>query len=297
MKFLKGLAIFILTIALYVSIASILFLLPLRNAINKDTIKEAIINLNIEKTMNENPKAGEKINEALEPIYEKAQEYGIKKDIVIKIIDTKEIKNLFGEVTSNVIDYILTGKNRKIIESEEINNFVSNAIDEINDLGYYTFSEHEKENILIIVQDIVDEFQDAIPNTSDYDEVIKNNPKTKDLMLVKTVLSDKFLTYFIVGVIISVLGLLLLKWKECKWIKSIAITTLLSSITIITGTILILSLGNKISSDIPLIMDILTNPLNYSLNLSMIIFIVMIVVLIIYGIIHKIIIKNLKKAD
>ena len=49
MKFLKGLGVSILTLILFVSATSILFLLPLRGAVSKQNIKETITKVDIEK--------------------------------------------------------------------------------------------------------------------------------------------------------------------------------------------------------------------------------------------------------
>lgn len=293
MKFLKGLGVSILTLILFVSATSILFLLPLRGAVSKENIKETITKVDIEKLIKENPQVQEDVNEAFGPLYDTAAEFGISEDVVNKILNSDEVKGLMGDFTGNILDYVLTGKDQKIISNNQIEDMVSDAIDKINESGYYEFKDEEKEEILGVVKDTVNEYQEFIPDTSVFDEALESEPEVKTVIkTARIVVSDKLLTYLFIALGVSILGLLGLKFKEGKWIKQSAITILTSAITITIGTLLLSSLGNLISDEVSLVTSIIHSTLNKSLTISITTMIVMIFVLILYAIVHKNILKN-----
>lgn len=297
MKFLKGLGVSILTLILFVSATSILFLLPLRGAVSKQNIKETITKVDIEKLIKENPQVQEDVNEAFSPLYDTAAEYGISKDVVNKILNSDEVKGLMGDFTGNILDYIFTGKDQKIISNLEIDGLVSDALDKINESGYYEFKEEEKEKILGVVKDTVNNYQELIPDTSVFDEALENDPEVKTVIkTARIVISDKLLTCLFIALGISILGLLGLKFKEGKWIKQSAITILTSAITITSGTLLLSSFGNLISDEVSLVTSIINSTLNKSLTLSITTMIIMIFILILYAIIHKSMLKNKKEV-
>ncbi len=297
MKFLKGLGVSILTLILFVSATAILFLLPLRGAVSKQNIKETITKVDIEKLIKENPQVQEDVNEAFGPLYDTAAEYGISKDVVNKILNSDEVKGLMGDFTGNILDYIFTGKDQKIISNLEIDGLVSDALDKINESGYYEFKEEEKEEILGVVKDTVNNYQEFIPDTSVFDEALENDPEVKTVIkTARIVISDKLLTCLFIALGISILGLLGLKFKEGKWIKQSAITILTSAITITSGTLLLSSFGNLISDEVSLVTSIINSTLNKSLTLSITTMIIMIFILILYAIIHKSILKNKKEV-
>ena len=297
MKFLKGLGVSILTIILFVSATAILFLLPLKNAVSKESVKETITKVDIEKLIKENPQVQEDVNEAFGPLYDTAAEYGISEDVVNKILNSDEVKGLMGDFTGNILDYIFTGKDQKIISNLEIEGLVSDALDKINESGYYEFKEEEKEEILGVVKDTVNNYQEFIPDTSVFDEALENDPEVKTVIkTARIVISDKLLTCLFIALGISILGLLGLKFKEGKWIKQSAITILTSAITITIGTLLLSSFGNLISDEVSLVTSIINSTLNKSLTLSITTMIIMIFILILYAIIHKSMLKNKKEV-
>ena len=297
MKFLKGLGVFILTLVLFLATTSILILIPVRHAVSKDTIKETITSIDIEKLMNENPQVQEDVTEAFKPLYDKANEYGISEDVVNKILNSKEVKGMMGDFTGNIVDYVLTGENQKIISNTEIENLVSNALDKVDESGFYEFKDDEKDNILDTVKETVNKYQDLIPDTSIFDEAIKETPEVESIIKVtKFILNDNILIYLIIAIVVSILGILGLKFKEGKWIKSSTITVLVSATITTLGTIALLILKDLVFDDMSLITNIINKSLNYSLRLSLTTLIVMVIILIIYIIVHRNIYKDKKEV-
>lgn len=286
-KFLKGLALTILTIVLFGSTIVLLLLIPIKYTINKNIVKDMISSLEIEKMVAEDENFKSAVNEVFEPIFEETREFGIDDEVVVKIMDSKEVKNLIGGVTGNIVDYVITGKNQKLIATENIEELVSNAMDDIDDSGYYKFSKKERENVLNVVKKEVDDLQDYMPDTKVIEDTLSAE-ETKALNTIRFILSNELLIYVILIMVISILGILALRYKKAKWIKWNAITILISSILTSIVTIALMIINNVLFKlDYNYIYNIFSKTINFSLILSLSVLVLMIITLIIYRIYHK----------
>ncbi len=290
-KFFNNLATAILIIVLFISTTLLLLLIPLKNTISGGSVKKMISNLEIEKMVNENPTFKQSVDEALEPILTETNKLGIDDEVIIKIVDSDEVKDLMGDVTENLIDYAITGKNQKIINIEDINKLVNDAIDEINKSGYYEINETQKKEILNIAQNKVEEYEELIPDANIIDEKL-NKELTKEeknsLNSIRFVLGNKLLTYIIISIIVSILLIALLKFKKAKFIKYASITILISSICTSLITLVLVAANNVLFKfDYPYIFDIIKKGINFSFALSLSVFAISIIVLIIYKIINS----------
>ncbi len=286
-KFLKGSALTILTIVLFGSTIVLLLLIPIKYTINKNIVKDMISSLEIEKMVSEDENFKSAVNEVFEPIFEETREFGIDDEVVVKIMDSKEVKNLIGGVTGNIVDYVITGKNQKLIATENIEELVSNAMDDIDDSGYYKFSKKERENVLNVVKKEVDDLQDYMPDTKVIEDTLSAE-ETKALNTIRFILSNELLIYVILIMVISILGILALRYKKAKWIKWNAITILISSILTSIVTIALMIINNVLFKlDYNYIYNIFSKTINFSLILSLSVLVLMIITLIIYRIYHK----------
>ncbi len=287
MKFLKGLVLTILVIMLFVSTLGLLILFPIKSAVGKNSIKDLISNLNIEQMVEENPEFEQTINEMFEPIFTETEELGIDEEIIVKIMDSQEVKNLIGDLTSNVVDYVLTGENQKLITTENITDLVTTAIDDINKSGIYEITEKQKTSVVDSVQKYADEFQDLVPDT----QVVEESLTAEDqevLNIIRFVLGDTLITILLVSTLISIAGLVALKFKQARCLKYIAIPTLVSSL--IAGfTYVILKIANNMtaSAEYLYITDIFNKGINMGMILSFSICALMIIALVVYGITNK----------
>ncbi len=289
MKFLKGLGVFILTTILYFSVSGLLMLIPIKTTLSKDTIKDTITNLDVEKLVDESPEIENAINEMFEPLYEQAKDFGIDEEVVVKIIDSKEVKGLVGGIAGNIVDFTITGENQKIISTSDIGNLVGSVIDDIDQSGLYKFKPEEKEKFLTTVEEQVNKYQDLLPDTSVLENSI-DKETTEKLNIIRFVFGNNLITYLIIAMFISILGILGLKFKEAKWIKSVAVTILVSSIFALITTLALKFGGNiilKEIKEISLMNMLIDKPINFSLMLSGITTVVMILVLILYTVLKK----------
>lgn len=294
MKFLKGLLLAILVFVLFVSSIFLLILVPVKNAVGKNSIKDMVINLEIEKMVAEDPEVKKSFDEMFEPIFKETEEFGIDEDVIVKIIDSKEVKELMGDVTANIVDFVLTGENHKLITTGNMQELVSSAIDDINESGIYEISEKDKNEVLDVVGKYAEEVQEYIPDTKMIESSF-NEEDMKALNLVRFILGNTLVTYLLVIWTISILGIFALKYKEAKWIKWSAIPVLVSSIiSCITFGILTIANNMYLKADFSYISDIFNKSITFGIILSGIIAILMIAILIVYHVVSK---NKIKKVS
>ena len=285
-RFLKGLGLVILNIILFVAISSLLLLLPIRKVVAEDTIKDIILDFDIESAVNNNDDVKNEVKNLFKPIYDEAKEIGIDEEVVNKLINSKEVKELIGTATGNIIESALTGKNKKIISDNDIEKLINKAFENINKNSEHKLSKTEQDKILNAVKENINIIQEAIPDNTLIEDNLNSNQKS-NLKIVRFILSDKLLFYILGIIIIAILGILILDFKKGKWIKDIAITTLISASLSLIATVIITLLSKILLKDARTIMNIAKRFLNFSLVLSIVILVIMILILISYVILKK----------
>ncbi len=285
-KFLKALGVWISSLALFISSFWLIILLPIKYVTNPSTITNMFKSVDIESLVSEDKELHDTVSEVLEPIITDAEKLGIKEDTIIKIVNSKEIKGMIAGVTGNLVDYTLTGQKYELISIDQIKDLVNDAIDVINESGYYEISNKEKESILNIITEERENIEEIIPDTNIIEEKIPNDYK-EILSIVRFVFSKKLVIYLTSIFLISLLGIVILKWKEAKWLKNSAITILMSSLVILLSFTLLI-VGSKILvTHNTYIVKIIQNIFKYNLITSAVISVVMFIIIIAYNIWHK----------
>lgn len=284
-KFISGLLLTVFIVVLWISSISLLILVPLKTTVNKGMVKNWIQNVDVATEIKKDTDLGQAVDDFLEPVYEKTREYGIDDQIILDIINSQEMKDLIGDVAANIIDYVLTGKNQKLISITDIEKLISDAIDDINNSGLYTINNDTKEQILNVIRDRVSEYQDLIPETKVFDEAIAKELTPKEMQLlniVRYVLSFKFLIGLLIAFIVSTLGIISLKTSKVKWLKWWSIPLLVASIITMLVTVL-LDVVRKQMENITVLNSIIRN--SYILSGSIIV--LMIIALIISAVLKR----------
>ena len=217
----------IISLILILILAFLIILLPLNNLLKKDNVKRIVNNIQIEEQIEQDENFAKVIDKIFEPLYIEAKKYNISDKYIIKIMDSEEVKNLIGSITSNIIDYVITGNDQKIISNIDINNVISNSIDKIN-RNYLIFTEENKQNILQIVDKKINEYQDIIPNTKEVEENLNSNT-LKILNVMRSLFASKLIIFLIVTVIILTLVIILLNLEKFKWLKYIGVNLFIAN--------------------------------------------------------------------
>ena len=291
-KFFKILGTIILGLILFLGVTSLLILIPLRYTINENTIRNMVSSLEIEKEVENNPELKESIEEALMPIYDITREVGLSDDVVLKLLDTQEVKDLIGDIGSNVYNAIITGEKQKLINVQNIERIISEAIDDINALDIYEIDNKTKKEIIDFVKEEVNDYEDLLPET---DVVLDglSEEEVKTLNIIRFVLSDELIlivSIISLGAFFLIILLNLAKWH---WIKVFSGIVLGSTILMILVTSVILGVNNYyLASDYAYISDFISGYVNLNYLISGITFLVAIIILITYSIVLKKITKR-----
>ncbi len=284
----------ILSLSLVVSSLILLLLMPIKKNLNNNFMKEVITSIDVEKMVDSNPQVKKQIDKKLTPLYDVTREVGLSDEVIIKIFNLKEVKELFGDVANNIYLTILTEKSHKLIQPQEIENIIGEAIDDINKTRLYFINDETKTKVLNTIKDEIAKYQDYIPNTN---IVLDSIPKEEQqiINLSKFILSKKLLKSIILIIIISFLGILVLNLSKGKWLKYSAINILIASLISLILTI-IFTILNKIyfQTNYLNIYNIGNKILKTSYILNVIIISFIILILIIYHLKNKI---NSKKVN
>ena len=216
----------------------------------------------IEKEVENNPELKESIEEALMPIYDITREVGLSDDVVLKLLDTQEVKDLIGDIGSNVYNAIITGEKQKLINVQNIERIISEAIDDINALDIYEIDNKTKNEIIDFVKEEVNDYEDLLPET---DVVLDglSEEDVKTLNIVRFVLSDELVLIVSVISLGALLLIILLNLAKWHWIKVSSGIVLGSTILMILVTSVILGVNNYyLASDYSYISDFISEYVN-----------------------------------
>jgi len=142
-KSLKSFFVVIFILLLEFCSLSLLFLIPFQHAFHKDNIKEVVLKSTSDH-LEENNLLSDIIHERLNSATSGGKQEEIKEDVMQKLMESDEMRELAASIVGNISDYIITGKEQSVITEEELKKIVADAIDTINKGGYYTISEEEK---------------------------------------------------------------------------------------------------------------------------------------------------------
>lgn len=172
-KIIKYLFSFILTIILFISEIFLMVQFNISRGITKEDMNRIIDNVNIE-------------NEIIETKEYKELEDQINPELLEQIIESEELSNYIKENTKALYSNILYNENNNYINSEELKQFVNNAILEQQELIGITDEDIELINKKI--DEMTKEIEKSIGEVEEY---------KSDLKIISTFLSNKTTTYIL----------------------------------------------------------------------------------------------------
>ena len=280
MKILKNIALVILVIVLFLGSFSLITLFTVKHTVSKDSIKDMIVSTDVEKIIKENPELESSLKDSLKEVY------NINEDIVLKVLNSSEVKGLVGDVTGKVAEYFLEGKNQKLIDADNITSIIGGVMDDINETKLYNFTEKEKNDILDSIKKGIEDNEELLPDTSILEDTLTEEEQ-QDLEVVRFIFSGELFTYILIGSLIAFGLIVVLSLKKAKWIK-ITSSTILASGTLMAILMLVLLVGTKLlGTEYSYVVDIIKMMPIFGLKVAVVIIILMIAILIAYHLINK----------
>ena len=271
----------ILSIILFFSTVSLLLLFPISNSFKKDNIEKIIKNFEIEKLSIQEVELMKNIDSILEPIYED-NDNKISPEEIFEILNTKEFNSLTTNITSNMMEYILTGKDTPLISEDKLKGIISHIINTIDKKGQLT--EKEKASILQKIHEKSKEYIKQIPKTSILEDYLTQKEK-RILRAVQFILGEKLRICLVITAIICIIGITIFKTKKIEVIKTGLNIILTAGISTLIITLIFKELGKLIFEGEIYILDIINLLTKNILSLSIGTTVFTIVILIIYKII------------
>ncbi len=286
MKILKNIALVILVIALFLESFSLITLFTIKHTVSKDSIKDMIVSTDVEKIIKENPELESSLKDSLKEVYDTLEELNINEDIVLKVLNSSEVKGLVGDVTGKVAEYFLEGKDQKLIDADNITSIIGGVMDDINETKLYNFTEKEKNDILDSIKKGIEDNEEFLPDTSILEDTLTEEEQ-QDLEVVRFIFGGELFTYILIDSLITFGLIVVLSLKKAKWVK-ITSSTILASGTLMVILMLALLVGTKlIGTEYSYVVDIIKMMPIFGLKVAIVIIILMIAILIIYHLINK----------
>ena len=173
-----------------------------------------------------------------------------------------------------------------MIDYEDVNKLINQTLDDIEKSGIYNFSDSQRNEIANLTSDTYQKYEEVIPDSSIISDSL--DAKTNKILdITHFILGNKLIMYLSIISGVSILFIVLLRWKELYFIKSIAKIILTSSI--VTFIIFLISsiLSKHYLKDIISFITIISKIVNFGLIMSICLIILMIAILISYHFLTK----------
>ena len=208
--------------------------------VTKNSIKEAINNINVRQLISENPKDVSEIYGAFDTL-------GFSVEETNEILDSKSIKEFLTNYIYNNIDNIINDKN-SFLEFKDIEKLINDIEQEKN------IKLKNKEMFLKLAKNEYPKIQKSINFAND----IKDNTDKETLEVFKIIMGKTLLIAFVVVFTIIYLLICLFRWSIYKPLIWYGITTIISSFFTLIGFLNITILNSINNEDIEKLKPILS---------------------------------------
>ncbi len=287
---MKKIVTILLCILLIIQISSLCVIFKVDSFINKDNMKSQLDTVDFSKIdINNDPYFGDYFTD----IYDLFETFNISTNILDNFINSNITKHFVGEVSSNIIQYIIDGNDRPIVTDNYIDEFSTELVDYT--LKQITINIDGILDKKVLTEVIATELKaniSELPTTSQIENKIDDRP----LSIIRIITSDSIKTIIIISIIIVTALIIFLNIKQFKWISKLAISVMISGIILwlvsIIGQNIIDNINIDLTSTIYLIVTQLINSLLMQIkSMATIMIIISVVVISIY-----IIVKNIIKG-
>jgi len=270
-KLLKNIVYVLCIMSLEIATLALLFLVPLNQTLENNSLQDMMMRIAFEDLIHQ-----------LDSNYHSIDDFEMDEEVLVKIMESEEFKTLMAGLTNKIGDYILTGKEQSFITKEELKTVTSQAIDIVNKQSDREITMEEEKQILQIIDENGDHFLEQLEMINMLDENMSQQ-ELEGLNLLRFLLSMRLKLYLVFVIILSLIGIILLKWKEAKWIQTVTISLLVASILSLGANLLLKVISSSLfTGDISYIQEPIHMLTQKGLVLSSGLLILMIAILIFY---------------
>lgn len=259
---LKKIITFISSFVFLITLMCLIVILNISYFFTAENITNGVLKMDISKALHEVENAdisSNEITEVLDNAYIVAEHYGVSSDVIDEMVEDKAVKEFFGIIAGNVTDYIINGKDRKALTSEDFNQILDNNIDNWIEKSNVKVTEKQKEDFLKTVKSQSGQIIDNLPNASTVAEKLE----VSNLDSLKIIFDSK--TKIVLSTLLIISLILLIILKRSKFIMYLGYTTLITGIITIgiglisNDLITMILMKSDIFLDVSLFGNMLTN--------------------------------------
>lgn len=154
----------------------------------------------------------------IDEVYEEADAMGVSKETVDQFLNSNAVKETIGNVIGTLTEGALTGKSQELITVEEWNDMLDQAVSEIKENENIALTEEQEEKFLEEVKSHSDDIIERLPTTEEF----TNTVTSQELVDVQYIFGEQVKILGIGSIILFVILIFLLKYKDRTWLLYLA---------------------------------------------------------------------------
>lgn len=217
-----------LSIVLFICIVILSGILVFQNLTTKENMKQIVKETDFTTDI-KNRTETKQMNDIFNDIYVVADKYHIPEQFIDSVLNDETTKDFLGTVAANVIDETLTGKEGKILTEEDLNQLLENNMNHFQEVSNIQLNEEQQQNFLNLAKEHSATIIEILPTTTELQSYL--SPSMIDS--IKLLNSNTLLYTLIAIIIISVILILILNWKEKTWLLYFATPLFFSGVVLV----------------------------------------------------------------
>ena len=271
MNFLKSFIAGLMTIVFGILAVITICVFNVSNFATKENIvnnmKQVDILTEVKKIKNSGSSDGSNgVAQMVDEMYSLASQFSVSEEVVDQIIDSDFTKEIIGEATGNLTDYIINGEDSKALSEDDVYKLIDDNLDEVLKENDIEIDDGQKEKFLREVKKQLPDIVKVIPSSQDLMETEYGS----GIEAFHNLFSFETKVILCVCLAISGLIIIILKRKEFEWCANIGVALLLAGLVTVGISFIMPSLVIEMmnQTDLSLLATSLTNyltkPILYS---------------------------------
>lgn len=253
-------SVFIAVILVVVSVFTT-FLYATGNVLSEENVHEQIEVLNtkqlVQSDVMEKKGALKNFKETINLLYEVANELSISDKVIDNTIESSIIKEIFYDVSSNLLIYLKTGDNNSIFSLSQFYQLVDNNLDNILKQSNIKLSKTDKDFLASIIKKEASNYIKKIPTS----KVVFSQVKEKQLKQIRFILNPNLILWAILLCTILISFIIALNFKKGIWLRYLFVSFMISGLLNLLISFIIINKINtySISTLFPRLVEIWEN--------------------------------------
>ena len=205
------------------------------------------------------------VTQVIDEMYSLASQFSVSEEVVDQIIDSDLTKEIIGEAVGNLTDYMVNGKDTKVLSEEDAYNLISDNLDEVLKENDLSIDEGQKEKFLREVEKQLPDIIEVVPTSED----LLGSSYGSNIERIQTIFSGNTKILLCVGLIISGVIVIILKRKEFEWCANLGVALLIAGLMaigisfVMPGMVIDMMRTTDLSMFVSSLTDALAQPILY----------------------------------